>query len=202
MKFVDEYRDASDRPAPAGRDPQDGHVRLDDHGGLRRPDAHASSRTGIDELLPPQITLVHGPGCPVCVTPLELIDKALAHRRASRGASSCSFGDMLRVPGSADATCSGRSAAGGDVRIVYSPLDAVALARRNPEKAGRLLRRRLRDHGAGQRDGGLQRAREPASTNFSRARVARPRAAGDGGDPRRRRTTACRGSWRPGTSAP
>ncbi len=93
---------------------------------------HAIVRYGIDQLLPPEIELVHGPGCPVCVTPLELIDKALAI--ASRpDVIFCSYGDMLRVPGSGRDLFSVK-AAGGDVRVVYSPLDAVELARQNPDK--------------------------------------------------------------------
>jgi hydrogenase expression/formation protein HypD len=93
---------------------------------------HAIVRHGIDQLLPPEIELVHGPGCPVCVTPLELIDKALAI--ASRpDVIFCSYGDMLRVPGSGRDLFSVR-AQGGDVRVVYSPLDAVTLAQQNPEK--------------------------------------------------------------------
>lgn len=93
---------------------------------------HAIVRYGIDQLLPPEIELVHGPGCPVCVTPLEQIDRALAI--ASRpGVIFTSYGDMLRVPGSARDLFSVR-AAGGDVRVVYSPLDAVKLAQANPDK--------------------------------------------------------------------
>ncbi|MEW6030430.1 MAG: hydrogenase formation protein HypD [Chloroflexota bacterium] len=93
---------------------------------------HAIVRHGIDQLLPPEIELVHGPGCPVCVTPLELIDKALAI--ASRpDVIFCSYGDMLRVPGSGRDLFSVK-AAGGDVRVVYSPLDAVELAKQNPSK--------------------------------------------------------------------
>jgi hydrogenase expression/formation protein HypD len=93
---------------------------------------HAIVRHGIDQLLPPEIELVHGPGCPVCVTPLELIDKSLAI--ASRpDVIFTSYGDMLRVPGSFGDLFSVR-AAGGDVRVVYSPLDAVNIARANPDK--------------------------------------------------------------------
>ena len=93
---------------------------------------HAIVRYGLDQLLPPEIELVHGPGCPVCVTPLELIDKALAI--ASRPeVIFCSYGDMLRVPGSGRDLFSVK-AAGGDVRVVYSPLDAIELAKKNPEK--------------------------------------------------------------------
>ena len=94
---------------------------------------HAIIKFGIDELLPRNITLIHGPGCPVCVTPLELIDRALAIA-AQPGVIFCSFGDMLRVPGSNRDLLSVK-AGGGDVRIVYSPLDAVKLAEQNPGKA-------------------------------------------------------------------
>src|SRR5450756_285184 len=87
---------------------------------------------GTDELLPKNITLIHGPGCPVCVTPLEVIDKAL--KIAARpDVIFTSFGDMLRVPGSMTDLLSVK-AGGGDVRIVYSPLDAVKLAEQNPSK--------------------------------------------------------------------
>jgi len=93
---------------------------------------HAIMRYGLDQLLPPEIELVHGPGCPVCVTPLEQIDRALAI--ASRpDVIFCSFGDMLRVPGSQQDLFSIR-ARGGQVRVVYSPLDAVKLAQENPDK--------------------------------------------------------------------
>ena len=93
---------------------------------------HAIIRHGIDQLLPPEITLIHGPGCPVCVTPLEMIDKALAVA-ATPGVILCSFGDMLRVPGSDRDLLAVRSE-GGDVRIVYSPLDAVRLAEAHPDR--------------------------------------------------------------------
>jgi len=93
---------------------------------------HAIVKFGIDELLPKQITLIHGPGCPVCVTPLEVIDKAL-EIAARPEVIFTSFGDMLRVPGSMTDLLSVK-ASGGDVRIVYSPLDAVKLAEQNPSK--------------------------------------------------------------------
>jgi hydrogenase expression/formation protein HypD len=93
---------------------------------------HAIVRYGLDRLLPPEIELVHGPGCPVCVTPLELIDKALAIASLPE-VIFCSYGDMLRVPGSGRDLFAVK-AAGGDVRVVYSPLDAVELARINPDK--------------------------------------------------------------------
>jgi hydrogenase expression/formation protein HypD len=93
---------------------------------------HAIVRHGLDALLPPELTLVHGPGCPVCVTPLALIDKAVAIA-SLHGVIFTSFGDMLRVPGSKRDLLSVK-AAGGDVRIVYSPLDAVTLARQRPDR--------------------------------------------------------------------
>jgi hydrogenase expression/formation protein HypD len=93
---------------------------------------HAIVKFGVDELLPPQITLVHGPGCPVCVTPIELIDKAI-EIAARPDVIFCSFGDMLRVPGTRGDLLSVK-AGGGDVRIVYSPLDALTIAREQPSK--------------------------------------------------------------------
>ncbi|MDX2473570.1 MAG: hydrogenase formation protein HypD [Candidatus Krumholzibacteria bacterium] len=93
---------------------------------------HAIMRHGIDQLLPAEITLVHGPGCPVCVTPLETIDRALAIA-ARPEVIFTSFGDMLRVPGSGDDLLRVKSR-GGDVRMVYSPLEALAMARDNPRR--------------------------------------------------------------------
>lgn len=93
---------------------------------------HSIIRHGIDQLLPPGLELLHGPGCPVCVTPLETIDRALAIA-ALTDVVFCSFGDMLRVPGSTHDLLTVKSR-GGDVRVVYSPLDAVRLAERHPER--------------------------------------------------------------------
>ena len=93
---------------------------------------HSIIRNGVDQLLPPEVELIHGPGCPVCVTPLETIDRALAIA-AKPGVLFCSFGDMLRVPGSRDNLFAVK-AAGGDVRVVYSPLDAVKLAHAHPDR--------------------------------------------------------------------
>ncbi|MGC8878129.1 MAG: hydrogenase formation protein HypD [Anaerolineae bacterium] len=93
---------------------------------------HNLIKFGIDRLLPPSITLVHGPGCPVCVTPLELIDKAICIAQQPRVIFT-SFGDMLRVPGSHSDLLSAR-AHGADVRMVYSPLDALALAQKYPDR--------------------------------------------------------------------
>jgi hydrogenase expression/formation protein HypD len=93
---------------------------------------HTIVRNGIDQLLPEQVEMIHGPGCPVCVTPLEMIDRALAIA-AKPDVIFCTFGDMVRVPGS-DIDLLRIKANGGDVRIVYSPLDAVKLAVDNPTK--------------------------------------------------------------------
>jgi hydrogenase expression/formation protein HypD len=93
---------------------------------------HTIVKFGLDELLPGSVNLVHGPGCPVCVTPVELIDKAIA-LALLKDVVLCSFGDMLRIPGSEKDLFAAR-AEGGDVRVLYSPLDALELARRQPQK--------------------------------------------------------------------
>lgn len=131
MKFIDEYRNEADvqkfiraiekittRP----------WTLMEICGGQ----THTLIKFGIDRMLPELITLVHGPGCPVCVTPLELIDKAVAIAQRPEVIFT-SFGDMMRVPGSHTDLLSVK-AGGGDVRMVYSPLDAVKLAQQNPEK--------------------------------------------------------------------
>ncbi len=129
MKYIDEYRDGAAVRRLAGdlrRTVTKPWTLMEICGGQ----THAIVRFGLDELLPPGITLVHGPGCPVCVTPVELIDKALTIA-ARPEVIFTSFGDMLRVPGSGKDLLSVK-ASGGDVRPVYSPLDAVRLARENP----------------------------------------------------------------------
>src|SRR5207248_4559043 len=128
MKYVDEYRDGA-----AARRLADAVARA-----VSRPwtimevcggQTHTIVKYGLDEVLPAGVELVHGPGCPVCVTSLEMIDRA--HAIASRpGVTFCSFGDMLRVPGSRGDLLQVKSQ-GGDVRVVYSPLDAVNLAAAN-----------------------------------------------------------------------
>jgi hydrogenase expression/formation protein HypD len=131
MKFVDEYRNAAavhavlDQIRAAVTRPW---VLMEICGGQ----THSILRHGIDQLLPHDLELVHGPGCPVCVTPLELIDQALDI--ASRpGVIFCSFGDMLRVPGS-NKDLFRVKAEGGDVRVLYSPLDALKIAQENPDR--------------------------------------------------------------------
>lgn len=131
MKFVEEYRDSQSAQQLAEaihKITTKPWTIMEICGGQ----THAIIKFGIDELLPKEITLVHGPGCPVCVTPLELIDKAL--KIAARPeVIFCSFGDMLRVPGSSEDLFSVKSN-GGDIRIVYSPLDCLKIAQQNPGK--------------------------------------------------------------------
>jgi len=131
MKFVDEYRNERDARRLA-----DAIERLVTHswtvmeicGGQ----THAIVKFGIDQLLPPQINLVHGPGCPVCVTPIGMIDKAIAIA-LKPDVILASFGDMARVPGSESNLLTAK-AHGADLRIVYSPLEALEIARKNPSK--------------------------------------------------------------------
>ena len=131
MKFLDEYRNAEavHRLAAAIR------------AAVTRPwnimeicggQTHAFIRFGLDEMLPREITLIHGPGCPVCVTPIEIIDRAVAIA-GFPGVIFCSFGDMLRVPGSRKDLFTVKSE-GGNVRVVYSPMDAVALAQKHADR--------------------------------------------------------------------
>jgi hydrogenase expression/formation protein HypD len=131
MRFLDEYRDgqaALDFARELARVTTRAWALMEICGGQ----THAIVKFGLDELLPKGITLIHGPGCPVCVTSLELIDKAL--RIAARPeVIFCSFGDMLRVPGSSTDLLAVK-AAGGDVRILYTPIDAVKLAEQKPGK--------------------------------------------------------------------
>lgn len=133
MKFIDEYRDpaaakvllaeiaalAEQQPPRKFMEVCGGHT-------------HAIYRHGIEALLPESIELVHGPGCPVCVIPMGRVDDAIAIA-STDGVTMCCFGDMLRVPGSST-TLLGAKAHGADVRVVYSPLDALALAEREPDR--------------------------------------------------------------------
>ena len=131
MKYLDEYRDAQAARALADeirkittRD----WVIMEICGGQ----THSIVKFGIDELLPRQIEIVHGPGCPVCVTPLEKIDKAI-EIALNPEVIFCSFGDMIRVPGSRQSLFFAKEG-GADVRIVYSPMDALQIAKDNPSK--------------------------------------------------------------------
>ncbi len=131
MKYVDEYRGADEAQklvAAIERLVTRPWNLMEICGGQ----THTMIKAGIDRMLPDEVTMIHGPGCPVCVTPLELIDRALAIARRPEVIFT-SFGDMLRVPGSTTDLLAVKSE-GGDVRMVYSPLDAVELARRNPDR--------------------------------------------------------------------
>ncbi len=131
MKYIDEFRD-----------PQQVRLLLDEiRQTITRPwvimeicggQTHSIIRNGLDQLLPSEVELVHGPGCPVCVTPLEMLDQAIAIARQPNVIFT-SFGDMLRVPGTEADLLQVRSE-GHDVRMVYSPLEALKIARENPDK--------------------------------------------------------------------
>jgi hydrogenase expression/formation protein HypD len=131
MRFIDEYRNETDAHRfldAIGKLVTQPWIIMEICGGQ----THTLIRSGIDRMLPEEITLVHGPGCPVCVTPLELIDRAIAIARRPEVIFT-SFGDMLRVPGSGTDLLSVK-AQGGDVRMVYSPLDALTLAEKHPDR--------------------------------------------------------------------
>ena len=132
MRFVDEYRDPAAARALVARITElagDGHYKFMEVCGGH---THTIYRHGIEHLLPTSVELVHGPGCPVCVIPMGRIDDAIAVAQAP-GVIFTSFGDMMRVPGSKGSLL-GAKAQGADVRIVYSPLDALRVAADNPER--------------------------------------------------------------------
>ncbi len=131
MKYLDEFRDPAlvrKLLAEIRETATEPCVLMEICGGQ----THSIVRSGLDQLLPETVTLVHGPGCPVCVTPIETLDRAMAVA-ARPEVIFTSFGDMLRVPGSRGDLFSVR-ARGGDVRVVYSPLDAVTIAQENPDR--------------------------------------------------------------------
>ena len=196
MKYLDEYRNAAAAKRLAAQIAKT----------VTRPwnlmevcggQTHAIIRFGLDEMLPQAITLIHGPGCPVCVTPLEIIDKAVAIA-ARPEVTFCSFGDMLRVPGSAKDLFTVKSE-GGDVRIVYSPMDAVALAQRLPERQVVFFAVGFETTAPANAMAVAQAARL-GLTNFSMlvSHVLVPPAWWQCSS---RRPIACRRFWRPDTSA-
>ena len=145
MKYLSEYRDASVARGLIARIRELATRRwvlMEVCGGQ----THTIVRQGLDELLGDAVEMIHGPGCPVCVTPLEQIDKAL-RLAADPAVIFTSFGDMLRVPGSECDLLQVR-ARGGEVRVVYSPLDALEIAIRNPDKQVVFFAVGLRDHRA------------------------------------------------------
>ncbi len=131
MKYVDEYRDAqrvANYRRAIAEEIRQPWTLMEICGGQ----THSIVKYGLDTLLPKDLTLIHGPGCPVCVTPMEVIDQAL-FLASQRDIIFCSFGDMLRVPGS-EVDLLTVKARGGDVRIVYSPVDCLAIAKANPNR--------------------------------------------------------------------
>jgi len=130
VKYVDEYRNADAAAAIAAELSFDRHVKLMEVCGGH---THAIYRYGLDALLPDEVELVHGPGCPVCVIPMGRVDDAISIAERPE-VTFTSFGDMLRVPGGRRRSLLEARARGADVRIVYSPLDALAFARANPRR--------------------------------------------------------------------
>ncbi|NIP42258.1 MAG: hydrogenase formation protein HypD [candidate division Zixibacteria bacterium] len=131
MKYIDEYHNTEAVAAFAGKIKSIGSRKwniMEVCGGQ----THAIVRHGLDQLLPDEITLLHGPGCPVCVTPVNIVDKAI-EIAGRQNVIFCSFGDMMRVPGS-DGDLFGVKSAGGDLRVLYSPLDAIRIAEENSGK--------------------------------------------------------------------
>lgn len=134
MKYVDEYRDGALARGIAARiaaelQPGRRYHFMEFCGGH----THAISRYGITELLPPEVRMIHGPGCPVCVLPIGRIDQAIG-LALQRGAIVCTYGDTMRVPASQSLSMMKAKARGGDIRMVYSAADALAVARTNPER--------------------------------------------------------------------
>jgi hydrogenase expression/formation protein HypD len=134
MKYIDEFRDGEVARGLAGAirreaDPARCYHFMEFCGGH----THAISRYGVTDLLPDNVRMIHGPGCPVCVLPIGRVDLAI-RLTLEQGATLCTYGDCLRVPASDGLSLLKAKARGGDVRMVYSSMDAVALAQKHPEK--------------------------------------------------------------------
>ena len=145
---------------------------------------HAISRYGLEDLLPPNVRLIHGPGCPVCVLPMARVDMAIACARLP-GVTLCVYGDLMRVPGSSGSSLMKAKAEGADIRMVYSTLDAIRIAEAEPGPRGRVLRHRLRDDDAADRARHPRRGKEGAP-ELLHPLQSRHDAAGDARHPRRR----------------
>ena len=176
MRFVEEYRDpvlARGIAAAIVRRSTRRWTIMEVCGGQ----THAIVEHGLDQLLAPAVELLHGPGCPVCVTPLETLDRAAALAEDT-GAIVCTFGDMLRVPGTRGDLFAVR-ARGGDVRVVYAPLDAAQLAERTPDRAVVFLAVGFETTAPAVATrsalGARARPRQLFPAGFPRARAARPR---------------------------
>ena len=134
MKYIDEFRDGDVARGIAGAIAREANPARSYHfmefcGGH----THAISRYGISDLLPDNVRMIHGPGCPVCVLPIGRVDQAI-RLALEEGVTLCTYGDCLRVPASDGLSLLKAKARGGDIRMVYSSADAVALAQKNPEK--------------------------------------------------------------------
>ena len=162
MKYVDEYRDGglAQTIAAAIRreaDPARVYRFMEFCGGH----THAIARYGLEDLLPDNVKMIHGPGCPVCVLPIARIDMAIACARLPQ-VTLCVYGDLMRVPGSNGMSLMKAKAEGADIRMVYSTLDALRIAEKIAGTRGRLPRRRLRDDDAADRAGDPRRGEEGA----------------------------------------
>lgn len=134
MKYIDEYRDGEVAQTLAAAiraeaDPARSYYFMEFCGGH----THAISRYGVSDLLPPNVKMIHGPGCPVCVLPIGRVDQAI-RLALEQGVTLCTYGDCLRVPASDSLSLMKAKARGGDIRMVYSSADAVTLAQKNPDK--------------------------------------------------------------------
>ena len=162
MKYVDEYRDGQlarrlAAAIAAAVQPQRSYHFMEFCGGH----THAISRYGLEDLLPANVRMVHGPGCPVCVLPVGRIDMAIALAERPE-VTLCTYGDLMRVPGSHGTSLLRAKAAGCDIRMVYSTLDALAHRRGRAAARGGVSRHRLRDHHAADRAGAKTRHRQTA----------------------------------------
>ena len=160
MKYVDEYRDGALAQTIAAAirreaDPAREYHFMEFCGGH----THAISRYGLEDLLPANVKMIHGPGCPVCVLPVARIDMAIACARRPE-VTLCVYGDLMRVPGSGGMSLMKAKAEGADIRMVYSTLDALRIAEKIAGARGRLPRRRLRDDDAADRAGDPRRGEE------------------------------------------
>ena len=185
MRFVDEFRDAEKAHALAAKiaglcEPGRQYKLMEVCGGH----THTIYKHGLEDYLPETVTLVHGPGCPVCVIPMGRIDDAM-HLAAQDDVIMTSFGDMMRVPGS-NGSFFDAKAQGTDIRMVYSPLDSLKIARQNPGQARRVHGDRLRDHRAVHGDDRASRRRGRAGEflRLLQSRHDHPRDQGDSRLPR------------------
>jgi len=203
VKFVDEFRDGElaqtiARAIAAEARPERRYSFMEFCGGH----THAISRYGVTDLLPANVRMIHGPGCPVCVLPIGRVDQAIK-LALERGVTLCTYGDTLRVPASESLSLLKAKARGADIRMVYSPADALKFAHEHPEREV-VLRHRFRDHhaadrahpqtSAGAEPAQLQRVVLPcahAVGDHEHPRIARGAVARDGAHRRLRRPRAC-----------